>query len=102
MAYDENLADRVRGALGKRRDVVEKKMFGGVAFMVLAMLYLLTMLVLLGWPTVTYLGYAYSGLRLPPRTQGLIATSLASGAVLSVWVFWSAMRRGVRALEALG
>lgn len=34
MAYDENLAKRVRGALAKRRDVIEKKMFGGVAFMV--------------------------------------------------------------------
>src|SRR5262245_30858144 len=34
MAYDENLAKRVRGALAKRRDVVERKMFGGVAFMV--------------------------------------------------------------------
>lgn len=34
MAYDEALADRVRAALGDRRDVVEKKMFGGLAFMV--------------------------------------------------------------------
>jgi TfoX/Sxy family transcriptional regulator of competence genes len=34
VAYDEALAERVRGALAKRRDVVEKKMFGGVAFMV--------------------------------------------------------------------
>jgi ABC-2 type transport system permease protein len=76
--------------------------YGGVAFMVLAMLYLLTMMVLLGWPTVTHLGYVYSGLRPPPRTQLLMASSLASAAVLSVWVFWCAMRRGVRALEALG
>ena len=34
MAYDEGVAKRVRGALGKTRDVVEKKMFGGIAFMV--------------------------------------------------------------------
>lgn len=34
MAYDEHLAERVREALGKRRDVAEKKMFGGIAFMV--------------------------------------------------------------------
>lgn len=34
MAYDESLAKRVRAALSKRRDVVEKKMFGGIAFMV--------------------------------------------------------------------
>jgi TfoX/Sxy family transcriptional regulator of competence genes len=34
MAYDEALAERVRKALATRRDVVERKMFGGVAFMV--------------------------------------------------------------------
>ncbi len=34
MAYDERLADRVRKALAARRDVEEKRMFGGVAFMV--------------------------------------------------------------------
>ena len=34
MAYDEALAQRVRMTLGSRPDVVEMKMFGGVAFMV--------------------------------------------------------------------
>jgi TfoX/Sxy family transcriptional regulator of competence genes len=34
MAYDEAVAKRVRRALGKTPEVVEKKMFGGVAFMV--------------------------------------------------------------------
>ena len=34
MAYDERLAQRVRMALAPRRDVEEKRMFGGVAFMV--------------------------------------------------------------------
>lgn len=34
MAYDESLAHRVRVVLGQRDDVVEKKMFGGLAFMV--------------------------------------------------------------------
>lgn len=33
MAYDEALADRARSAIGKRPDVSEKKMFGGVAFL---------------------------------------------------------------------
>jgi len=31
-----------------------------------------------------------------------MAASLAAAALLSFWTFWSAMRRGVRALEALG
>jgi hypothetical protein len=34
MAYDVRLADRVRKHLEGRADVVEKKMFGGLAFMV--------------------------------------------------------------------
>lgn len=34
MAYDEALADRVREALAPRADVSERKMFGGIAFMV--------------------------------------------------------------------
>ena len=33
MAYDETLAARVRGVLSDQFGVVEKKMFGGVAFM---------------------------------------------------------------------
>ncbi len=33
MAYDEKLAERVRWALGRRSDVTERKMFGGLVFM---------------------------------------------------------------------
>jgi TfoX/Sxy family transcriptional regulator of competence genes len=34
MAYDEDLADRIRGALGEADGVTEKRMFGGLAFLV--------------------------------------------------------------------
>lgn len=34
MVYDENLAARIRAALAARRRVVEKKMFGGITFMI--------------------------------------------------------------------
>ncbi len=33
MAYDEGLAQRVREALTERRDLTEKKMFGGLCFL---------------------------------------------------------------------
>ena len=33
MAYDERLADRVREVLALRGDVSERRMFGGIAFM---------------------------------------------------------------------
>jgi TfoX/Sxy family transcriptional regulator of competence genes len=34
MAFDEGVAQRLREALEARNDVVEKRMFGGIAFMV--------------------------------------------------------------------
>jgi TfoX/Sxy family transcriptional regulator of competence genes len=34
MSYDEKLAERTRAVLDSRDDVVEKKMFGGLAFLV--------------------------------------------------------------------
>jgi TfoX/Sxy family transcriptional regulator of competence genes len=34
MAYDERLAARIRALLGEAPDITEKKMFGGLAFLV--------------------------------------------------------------------
>ena len=34
MAYDEELADRIRELLGGEADLTEKKMFGGLAFLI--------------------------------------------------------------------
>jgi TfoX/Sxy family transcriptional regulator of competence genes len=34
MAYDEDLADRIRDLLGGERDVTEQRMFGGLAFLI--------------------------------------------------------------------
>jgi TfoX/Sxy family transcriptional regulator of competence genes len=34
MAYDEELAGRIRTLLGKRAELAEKKMFGGLGFMI--------------------------------------------------------------------
>jgi hypothetical protein len=34
MAYDEKTAERIRKVLSERRDVVEKKLMGGLCFMV--------------------------------------------------------------------
>jgi TfoX/Sxy family transcriptional regulator of competence genes len=33
MAYDETLAGRIRDAVGQQRGITEKKMFGGVGFL---------------------------------------------------------------------
>jgi TfoX/Sxy family transcriptional regulator of competence genes len=34
MAYDEDLADRIRELVAKEKDLTEQKMFGGLAFMI--------------------------------------------------------------------
>ena len=34
MAYDEDLANRIRELIASERDVTEKKMFGGLAFLI--------------------------------------------------------------------
>jgi len=34
MAYDENLANRIRQLVGSESDLTEKKMFGGLAFLI--------------------------------------------------------------------
>jgi TfoX N-terminal domain len=34
MAYDEELADRIRELIGTEPDLAEKKMFGGLAFLI--------------------------------------------------------------------
>src|ERR1700722_8404450 len=33
MAFDENLAERIRHALARKKGIDEKKMFGGICFM---------------------------------------------------------------------
>ena len=33
MAFDESLAERIRKCLSRRKNVEEKKMFGGICFM---------------------------------------------------------------------
>jgi TfoX/Sxy family transcriptional regulator of competence genes len=34
MAYDEDLADRIRELVGREKGLTEKKMFGGLAFLI--------------------------------------------------------------------
>jgi ABC-2 type transport system permease protein len=76
--------------------------YGGVAFMVLAVLYILTTVGLVAWPASIYLWHDFRSLPIPPRQAALMASALGFAACLSVATFWYAMRRGVRALEALG
>jgi ABC-2 type transport system permease protein len=77
--------------------------YGGVAFMVLAVLYILVTVALLAWPASQYLlWHDYRGRPVPPRLQVLMALSLGGAVLLGAFTFWRSMRSGVRALEELG
>jgi ABC-2 type transport system permease protein len=76
--------------------------YGGVTFMILAVLYIIIVCVLVGWPSSVYL---WSGIRGIPLTGGqhvMNASCFAGAAGLSLFIWWFSMRMGVRALEQLG
>jgi ABC-2 type transport system permease protein len=76
--------------------------YGGVAFMVLAVLYILATVALLAWPASVYLWHDYRSLPIAPHRQAWMAASVAAAVALAVVTFSSSMRKGVRALEELG
>lgn len=76
--------------------------YGGIAFMVLAVLYILATVGLLAWPTSVYLWYQYRSTPVPGSTYALMAACGAAAAALSAFTFWWSMRRGVQALERMG
>jgi hypothetical protein len=75
--------------------------YGGVAFMIVAVLFILVMIALLGWPSSVYL---FSQLRNRPLTgtqQMLIALCFTSAAALSIATWLLGMRSGVRSLQSM-
>jgi len=71
MAYDEELADRIRALVAKERGLSEKKMFGGLAFLVG------------GNMAVAASGQGGVLVRVDPdRSDRLVATTKASVAVM--------------------
>jgi ABC-2 type transport system permease protein len=75
--------------------------YGGVAFMIVAVLFILVMIALLGWPSSVYL---FSQLRNRPLTnvqQILIVACFTTAALLSIATWLLGMRTGVRALHAM-
>jgi ABC-2 type transport system permease protein len=75
--------------------------YGGVAFMILAVLYIIATIVLLGWPSSLWLFSRLRGFRLSAMREFFMAASFAAAMVLSVVTWLVAMRSGVRALERM-
>ena len=73
--------------------------FGGIAFMVMAVLFVLVMIALLGWPSSVYLFYQARHVPLDAVREAQIAASFAAAGAASVATWWFGMRTGVSALE---
>ena len=75
--------------------------FGGVTFMVGAVLFLVIMIGLVGWPSSTFLWHRFRRARLSDLEQALMAASFLAAAVVSLATRWLSMRAGVRALRQM-
>jgi len=75
--------------------------YGGIAFMVLAVLFIIVEIGLLAWPSSIFLWHQYREVPLGPGHKLLMAACLLSGAAIAGLTFWLPMRRGIAALERL-
>ncbi len=76
--------------------------YGGVAFMILAVSYIIAMIGMLGWPASIYL---FQRVRMLPLSQGqrlAMAGSFGGAALLSLIIWQKGMRSGVAALREMG
>jgi len=76
--------------------------YGGVAFMILAVVVIITVIVLVGWPSSVFLWYRASHLPIPSETRAAMGACFAAAVSLAAGTWWAGMRTGVRALEAMG
>ncbi len=74
--------------------------YGGVTFMIFAVLFVIVTCALLGWPSSLYVWHRARGIPLSAADRWTIALCFGSVAVLSLATWWRSMKAGVRALEA--
>jgi ABC-2 type transport system permease protein len=72
--------------------------YGGVAFMILAVLFVLVMIALVGWPTSVYLFASLRRIPLSLRQQVIVFGCFGSAIGLSIAVWLASMRSGIEAL----
>ena len=75
--------------------------YGGVAFMIVAVLYILVMVGLLGWPSSVFLFHQVRGIPLTDAQRAMMALSFTTAAAISVTVWLMGMRTGARALQEM-
>ncbi len=75
--------------------------YGGVAFMVMAVLFVVVIIALLGWPSSVYLFHQMRHLPLDSSQRLEIYGCFFAAAAMSLATCWIGMKSGVRALEQL-
>jgi ABC-2 type transport system permease protein len=75
--------------------------YGGIVFMILAVLFIVVMTVLLAWPSSIYLWHQFRGVPVSGLQRLWMAVGFLAAAALSLATFWFPMQAGVRALEAM-
>ncbi len=75
--------------------------YGGIAFMVMAVLYVLVIVGLVGWPSSVYLFHQVRHLPLGGSDRLQMYGCFAVAGAISLAVWWMGMRSGVRALMEL-
>ncbi|MFL6278762.1 MAG: putative ABC transporter permease subunit [Vicinamibacterales bacterium] len=75
--------------------------YGGIAFMVMAVLFVITIVALVGWPSSVYLLNQTRRLPLAASQRFEMYACFVAAAAISLGTWWIAMRMGVRALARL-
>jgi ABC-2 type transport system permease protein len=75
--------------------------YGGVAFMIVAVLFVLVTIALIGWPSSVYLMLRARRSPLRAMQQSPMAACFVAAAAMSVATWWLSMRAGVRALQEM-
>jgi hypothetical protein len=69
--------------------------------MIVAVLLIIAIIALVGWPSTTYLYYQLRHRPIPPVRLALMGACFAGAIVLTVTTWLRSMRSGIRALDAM-
>jgi ABC-2 type transport system permease protein len=75
--------------------------YGGVAFMIVAVVFTILLIALVGWPSTVLLWHRAAHMPIDGDTRALLALSFLGAGLLAVLTWWYGMRSGVRALESM-
>ena len=75
--------------------------YGGIAFMILAVLFILVTIVLVGWPSSVYVIHEVRGIPLSAMDRVFIGGAFSAAVALSLTTWLVAMRFGVNGLESM-